>query len=176
MGTTKAKKSNLKRIIFMRHGIAVNRDDFEGEEHARPLTEKGIDKTRRVAKSMASRLRPDLIVTSDYRRARETAEICVEAFANHGEKSIGVIETAGIRPNGTWGDWMKALDQIGEDYPKYTSIMVVGHEPNLSLLLAKMIGTAPESVPFKKAGVAIIERQETSAWQLMALIPPKIWS
>jgi hypothetical protein len=39
-----------------------------------------------------------------------------------------------------------------------------------------MVGAAPESLPFKKAGIAIIEHQETSSWQLAAFIPPKFWS
>ena len=176
MGTTKGKKSDLRCIIFMRHGIAVNRDEFEGEEHARPLTEKGIEKTRRVAKSMASVLCPDLIVASDYRRARETAEICVEAFAKHRETPVSIIEAPALRPNEGYGVWMNSLDRICLDYPTCKSILVVGHQPNLSLLLARMVGAAPESLPFKKAGIAIIEHQETSSWQLAAFIPPKFWS
>jgi phosphohistidine phosphatase len=175
MSTSKTKK-NLKRIIFMRHGISVDRDDFKGEDQARPLTEKGIKKTRKIAKSMATLLGADLVVTSDFRRARETCEICVDAFASHGETSIRIVESPAIRPNGTWDDWMKAMDLICGDFPNAVSILVVGHEPNLSLLVGKMIAVAPASLSFKKAGVAVLERLDVSSWQLVAFIPPKFWT
>ena len=38
--------------ILFRHGIAVERADWDGEENLRPLTPKGVDKTREAASGL----------------------------------------------------------------------------------------------------------------------------
>ena len=62
-------------IILFRHGIAVERQDWTGNEQDRPLTDKGIRRTRRSAKGFRSlRIIPTHFLSSPLVRARETAE------------------------------------------------------------------------------------------------------
>ena len=161
----------VQQIIFMRHGIAVDRENFEGEDGDRPLTEEGIQKVHRVAKAMTRILRPNAIITSDYVRARATAAICMEAFLEGQDRSLPMIETADIRPGNTWQQWQKFLKSA--HLPEV--ILVVGHEPNLSLLLSSHLQAPTSSVSFKKAGVSVIERSVGDSWVLRAFLPPKFW-
>ena len=63
-------------LYFLRHGAAVNRGEWEGEDSQRPLTEQGRQDVARMAGFFGrSASPPDIIVTSPYPRAKETAEI-----------------------------------------------------------------------------------------------------
>ena len=60
-------------IILFRHGIAVGRQDWTGNEQDRPLTGKGIRRTRRSAKGLLSlRSTPTHLISSPLVRARKT--------------------------------------------------------------------------------------------------------
>ncbi|NOS82013.1 MAG: phosphohistidine phosphatase SixA, partial [Nitrospira sp.] len=62
--------------MLLRHGIAVERDEWEGSEADRPLTEEGA---KRVAQAVAGLNRLDVqpthILSSPLLRAIETAKI-----------------------------------------------------------------------------------------------------
>src|SRR5215475_7857649 len=64
-------------IYILRHGIAVDRGTPGYKKDSdRPLTEEGDEKMRQIAKAiLAMDLRFDLILSSPYLRARQTAEI-----------------------------------------------------------------------------------------------------
>ena len=64
-------------VYLMRHGTALSRESTDAPADAeRPLTPKGIKKTRKAAKGLAT-LRPsiDRVFTSPLLRARQTADI-----------------------------------------------------------------------------------------------------
>ena len=63
-------------IILFRHGIAVERQDWTGNEQDRSLTGMGIRRSRRSARGLLSlRITPTHLLSSPLVRARETAEI-----------------------------------------------------------------------------------------------------
>src|SRR5262249_37218201 len=74
-------------LYIVRHGIAVDREDPKcPPDPERFLTEEGRDKTRQVAKGMAEVASvPDLILSSPYLRAFQTAEIFADEleYAKH---------------------------------------------------------------------------------------------
>jgi phosphohistidine phosphatase len=74
-----------------------------------------------------------------------------------------------LRPEAGFGDFRKLLDK----YSKYESIMVVGHNPNLSEFLGRSISeTGCEAgVELKKGGVARIELGRNSAVLNWCLTP-----
>ena len=75
-------------LYLLRHAIAVEREHFCGEDRERPLTPAGIKKMRRIARGMkAMKLSFDLILTSPYERAKDTAALVAERGA--GEKIWG---------------------------------------------------------------------------------------
>ena len=69
-------------LYLVRHGIAVDRNDPKSPpEPERPLTAKGVQKTRAAALGLqALGAKPDVLITSPYVRAAQTAEIFAEAL------------------------------------------------------------------------------------------------
>ena len=63
------------QLYIVRHGIAIDREDPECPAEAeRYLTEEGIEKIKQVAKAISAlRLQVDLMVSSPYVRAMQTA-------------------------------------------------------------------------------------------------------
>jgi phosphohistidine phosphatase len=69
-------------LYIVRHGIAIDREDPKcPPDPERYLTEEGIDKTKQVAKAIAALgITPDLLISSPYVRAMQTAEIFANAL------------------------------------------------------------------------------------------------
>ena len=70
------------KIYLIRHSNAVDPGTPGYEDDSlRPLTEKGRDKMNKIAAALkALDVQPDLIVSSPYVRARETAEILAKVL------------------------------------------------------------------------------------------------
>jgi phosphohistidine phosphatase len=139
----------------VRHAVAEERGAAWPDDALRPLTDDGAKRWRRQAAGLAAvDARPDLILTSPFARARQTADLLAAAFA----KKPKVVELPALQPGATPRDVLRAL----EPDPRRASLALVGHEPGLGELAALLIGfrTAPE---FKKGGVARID---------VAILPP----
>ena len=67
--------------LLLRHGIAVERDEWEGSDADRPLTERGAKRVMRVAAGL-NRLdvQPTHVFSSPLIRAIETAKIAHRAL------------------------------------------------------------------------------------------------
>ncbi len=133
-------------LYLLRHGDAAEPGMTRDSE--RPLTEAGTKKMKKVANGMRSMdLSFDAIITSPYRRAKETAEIVGE-----------VLECGSLirmSPNLVSDEGPAAiLKEIREDYSRRKKILLVGHEPNLSALISLLIsGRNDVSVKIKKGGL-----------------------
>jgi phosphohistidine phosphatase len=142
-------------LYLVRHAIAEARGPAWPDDALRPLTADGIRRWRRQAAGLAAlEARPDVILTSPFARARQTADLLAAAFA----KKPKVVELPALQPGVKARDVLRALE--GE--AARASIALVGHEPGLGELAALLVGfkTAPE---FKKGGVARID---------VAILPP----
>ena len=86
------------RLSLLRHGIAADRGSPEYENDSeRPLTPKGERRMRRIAKGIqASGLSYDLILSSPYLRAKQTAEIVAAGLST----PEGVILAETLTPEG----------------------------------------------------------------------------
>ena len=134
-------------LYILRHAIAVARGT-EGarQDSDRPLTDKGAAKLRRVVRGMnALGLSFDLILTSPYVRARQTAEIVAEEMGA-GKKCE---RSPHLAPD---GDPRALIAEIASRRP--ASILVAGHEPSLSQLISVLVsGDERTQVTLKKAGL-----------------------
>ena len=119
-------------IYLIRHGIAVEAGTREYEQDSeRPLTEKGRKKMRQIARGLRTLgVELDLILSSPYVRARETAEILAEIFKM--KKKIAFSES--LIPT---ADPALLIPEISEKY-SVESIALVGHEPHLSTLISEL--------------------------------------
>jgi broad specificity phosphatase PhoE len=73
----------MSKLILVRHGESSgNRDRiYATSPHDLPLTELGYRQAQEAAQRIAELFRPELVVTSAYRRASETARIIAGALA-----------------------------------------------------------------------------------------------
>jgi phosphohistidine phosphatase len=153
----------------LRHGIAVEPDEWKGRDFDRPLTREGIERMQREARAIADlTLELDAIVTSPLLRARQTAEIVASQLKLRDE----IVED--VRLAG--GFDARRLSEILADHDKADAIMLVGHEPTMSAAIGRSIGDA--SIELKKAALAGVVFADASATRgtLICLIPPKVLS
>lgn len=135
-------------IYFIRHGIAAERGTYTDDEK-RPLVKKGVSKTTKVAESLSDRgIKFDLILTSPLIRAYQTADIL---------KKVGLCHTVEtflpLKPDGNIQEWLEWL-QTENDRQKYSSLALVGHQPDFGDWIEMLIwGTVRRQIVVKKAGV-----------------------
>ena len=155
-------------LYLVRHGIAVDRTDPKSPPEAeRPLTARGVQKTRAAALGLrALGVKPDAVVTSPFVRAAQTAEIFSEALGFPLDK-IRVSEA--LKPAENPAEILKEISRL-----KAKEVACFGHAPNLDLLIAQLSGARSPFTALKKAGVACFE--QTSAhgrWNLLWILTPK---
>lgn len=148
------------RLYLFRHGPAIEREDWAGDDAERPLTADGERVTRKTLKALRTLLRADEILTSPWRRARQTAELAAERL------SLPLREA----------DWLAGgaadVEEITEHLAGSADLVLVGHEPDLGSLLGYLTGGA--TVELKKAGVALLVGEPTpGGMALRALLDPK---
>lgn len=133
------------KLVVVRHAAAVERSPDISEE-TRYLTPEGRVFFRKTARTMLKNgVEPGLILTSPLLRAVQTADILVETLAYSGP----FIVRDELRP----GFDIQDLEKLLDDYPSVDELVLVGHEPDLSTLVAFLI-SRPGGFNFKK-GAAV---------------------
>jgi phosphohistidine phosphatase len=138
-------------LYIIRHAIAVDEaaSDYESDSE-RPLTDKGRKKMRQIAKALRYLgVQFDLILSSPYVRACETAEILADVF----KMKSKIVFSDNLIPLGN----PELL--IGEINEKHTvdSLAIVGHEPHLSSLIGLLITEGSRiEMTLKKGGVCYL--------------------
>lgn len=129
-------------LYLLRHADA---DTIAETDEARPISEKGVGQARKVARFCEAReLGKMRLLTSPLRRAYETAEI----VARHLGAELQVVPwlASGMRPPA-------ALEHL-QEYAEETAVMLVGHEPDLSALIAHLLGMmSGDRIEIRKASV-----------------------
>src|SRR5262245_13528958 len=121
------------KLLVLRHAIAVASGTPDIEDRDRPLTPRGRKRFSKAARGLTCILpAPDAILTSPLPRARETAEIAAEAWGG-----VTPVEEPRLA-DGHSDDVLRDLPQHGED----ALVAIVGHEPDVSRLLGRLVGGA----------------------------------
>jgi len=138
----------MLRLYFLRHGKAWSRADWHDDDDLRPLTDAGETLVRAEARAMkAMGLAPEVIVTSPLARARRTAEVVAEELG----MSARLVEDSRLAQ----GFDARRLAEIVAREAAAASLMVVGHEPDLSATVAELTGGG--RVDFKKGSLARVD-------------------
>jgi phosphohistidine phosphatase, SixA len=162
----------MLHLYLIRHGLAGDRQD-SADDSQRPLTEEGISKTRKVAQKLQKLgLTFDLVQTSPYLRASQTAQILAEVYGY----SFPLETNPMLAPEGDFTHWLEWLERLNQ--PDF-SLGLVGHEPDLSTWAEILIWGEPRGVLIlKKAGVIGLtlppEPPFVGKALLFLLVPPKI--
>ena len=143
-------KISAMNLFILRHGLAVEPGTPGYENDAeRPLTSEGKSKLRQIAAAMEElRLDFDIILSSPFKRARQTAEIVAEEL-----KIEDTLEFSdSLTPQGKLSDLVEHVKRLK---PLPENIMLVGHEPYLSELISLLVcGSNNSVVVLKKGGFA----------------------
>lgn len=133
-------------VYIIRHAIAEE-ENASGEDSQRALTDKGAKKMRQIAKGLRTLgVDFDLILSSPFIRAQQTAEILADVFKL--KKKVAYSEN--LIP---MGDPDLLLAEINEKYT-VDSLAIVGHEPYLSTLISLLVAQgSPMEITIKKGGV-----------------------
>ncbi len=160
-------------VYVLRHAIADERDpDKYPDDSLRPLTTKGIRRMKRIAAGMRTLgIKPDLILSSPYVRARQTAEIVAEALKTG--RTLKLSEHLEVA-----GDARKLVQELRSKHSSASSVILVGHEPYLSdLISVLLLGDTRLALTMKKGAVCKLTvdslkygRCATLEW----LIPPAV--
>lgn len=158
-------------LYLVRHGIAVDRPDPKCPPEAeRYLTPEGVEKTKQVAEGVETLgLSADLLISSPYVRALQTAEIFAAALSLPKEKILTTEALLpGADPEGIFRELAKQKQA--------KNVFCFGHAPHVDAALALAIGALHPFTSLKKAGVACLELRQVSppAGKLLWLSPPKI--
>lgn len=135
-------------LYIIRHAIAVDEDSsLYDDDSLRPLTDKGRKKMRQISKGLRTLgCDFDLILSSPYLRAKETAEILADVFKM--KKDVEFSES--LIP---MGDPEQLIAEVNEKY-NVNSIAFVGHEPQLTALISLLAAeNAAIDMTLKKGGV-----------------------
>ena len=139
-------------IHLLRHGIAD--DARPGMPDAdRALTAEGIRKLREVLKrARTAGVAPSLILTSPYVRARQTAEVAAEVLGYEEKPALSGKLVPMSLPQDTWSEIRSFRNE--------TSLLLVGHEPNMSGVTAYLLAAPELRVDFKKGALVRIDMPE----------------
>jgi len=141
-------------IYLLRHGIAVEpgtkgcRRDAE-----RALTPEGLQKLLHTAAALkALEISLDLILSSPYVRARQTAEL-IASQLGLGRKQLCLTDH--LQPGGSF---RALVYEVGQIKTRPASLLLVGHEPDLSLIASHLVaGSAKMRIELKKAGLIALD-------------------
>ena len=137
--------ASMECILF-RHGIAVERADWDGEETLRPLTPAGRKKSRKaVAGLRRLGVSPTHLFSSPLARALQTAQLARKAFGMRDEIAV----KKELLPDAPPAELLVLLASL----PEHACVICVGHEPHLGAAASVMaFGKATAGLSLKKAG------------------------
>jgi phosphohistidine phosphatase len=136
-------------LYVIRHGVAEERGDAWPDDTKRPLTSDGIARLRKSARGLI-RLGVgfDVILTSPLVRTRQTAETLGAAFSSRPP----IIAIDSLAPGGSYQALLNEL----EKQARRSRIALVGHEPGIGEMTAKLAG-ARHPFSFKKGAVCRVD-------------------
>ena len=153
------------QLYLIQHGAAKT----EAEDPQRGLTEDGRRTVERMAEFMIPlRLPLDRIEHSEKLRARQTAEILAARL----QPAEGTKQIAGMAPNDDVEPLRTRLQKESKN------VMLVGHLPYLSRLVARLLGLDANRVvvQFQMSGVVRLDRDQTGQWVVRWVLLPELLS
>ncbi len=134
----------------MRHAEAESEAE-SGNDEMRALTLRGRERTRDAAGGLrALGIRFDAILTSSLARAAETAELVAGQYANNPPPQVLPALSPEVSP-------AEAISALAP-FARCDSVLAVGHEPQLSKLVALLLtSSGAVAIKFKKGGCVALD-------------------
>lgn len=136
-------------LYILRHGEAEPRSE-KVREARRQLTARGRRDVKRVMRvPKALKIAPDAVLSSPYDRAVETATIAVKGLKSKAAVAQTKALLPGSKPDLIW-------KEIRSSYKNAASVLLAGHEPHTSRLVAYLLATPELNLDFKKGALVRI--------------------
>jgi phosphohistidine phosphatase len=136
-------------LYVIRHAIAADRGPEYPDDAKRPLTQHGTARFRKVVRGLVELgVEVDVILSSPLVRARQTADILSTGLRGH----PAVVEISPLVPGAPYEDLLAELGR----HARMTAIALVGHDPSIGEMAARLVGS-PSRFEFKKGGVCRID-------------------
>jgi phosphohistidine phosphatase len=136
-------------LYVVRHAIAAPQGPEYPDDSKRPLTERGTTRFRKVVDGLVELgVDADVILSSPFVRARETADILSSGLRGH----PAVVETTSLVPGATYEDLLAELRR----HARANAVVLVGHDPTIGEIAARLVGSTGR-FDFKKGGVCRID-------------------
>ena len=134
------------KLLFIRHSLAVERDEWNGHDFDRPLTEKGKKRAKKFFKNI-KKIYPkiDYIISSKALRALDTAKIMNEFYNTNFEI------TTKLNPGANINDLKEIINN------KEGIIAIVGHEPDLSEMIKALMYAPNLKIKLRKPSLVEVE-------------------
>ena len=123
----------MKSLTFVRHAYAVSAADFYGSDHDRPLSPKGVEAAKLLAKELSASVPPpDVVLVSDAVRALETLKHLKDLIGEETEvKEIKELYDCSAG---------QLYNIILENQKERGHLLIVGHNPAVSQLYSMLSG------------------------------------
>jgi phosphohistidine phosphatase len=136
-------------LYLIRHGVAEQRGDKWPDDAKRPLSDSGMARMRKNARGLARLgVTLDVIMTSPLTRTKQTAEIVAAAF----EPRPTIVTAESLAPDGSYESVLSDLEKHG----RRSRIALVGHEPGIGMVAARLTGSR-RPLEFKKGAICRID-------------------
>jgi phosphohistidine phosphatase len=156
-------------LYLIRHGVAAERGESYPDDTKRPLTNQGVQKLRKEARALITLdVTFDVVLTSPLVRTRQTAEIIAAVFRTQPT----IVNVPALAPGGTHN---AIIEELSKQQRKH-KIAMVGHEPGIGELAARLIGVR-RPLEFKKGAICRIDvaaLPPTGPGQLRWFLTPRI--
>jgi len=155
-------------LYLIRHAIAEERGEAWPDDAKRPLSDDGMVRMRKSVRGLARLdVTIDVILTSPLVRTRQTAEIVAAGL----DSRPPIVAVESLAPDGS----QNAIFADLEKNARKTRIGIVGHEPGIGELAARLIGSR-HAIEFKKGAICRIDVDElppAGPGDLRWFLPPR---
>ncbi len=159
----------MKRLIILRHAKSSWKDDSLSD-HQRPLNKRGRRDAPRMGEALASRgWVPDLVLSSDATRTRQTWKRVARAMPDE-------IPVRWI-PDFYHAGSIAVLKEMIDLPEEAGTVMVVGHNPGwenlVSMLSGRLERMTTANAALLQAEGSWVDLAEPDAWELVTVLRPK---
>jgi phosphohistidine phosphatase len=156
-------------LYLVRHAIAAERGPNYPDDRERPLTSEGIARFKLAVEGLSDLgVEVDLVLTSPLVRAKHTAELLVAGLAHKSRtEHLDALAPGSRLP--------AVFEAIARFSKRYRRMALVGHEPGMGEIAAKLL-QARGVIEFKKGAVCAIEldgAMPIGPGTLRWLLPPR---
>ena len=156
----------MKRVLVVRHAEAEPKKSGQ-QDSDRRLTRAGTKEAAAVGKGLRVLCEGAVcLMTSQAVRAIETGDALAKKVECEWRIATDALNP-GCGPRG----WASAL---AESPKEADTLILVGHEPDLSEMVGRAVGCTNIRLKFKKLGCAVVEWDDSRKAVLAAFLPPKL--